>query len=687
MIRPEDVLKPTANRLAELLASDDGSRILRLLAQLGTTDSIPKTDSSQTALESVADGPDLLGNWERKVESGQVLFVRSRNSESKRLWADVELIGPKGSKRRIVLLGESVARGFFYDPLFNPAIALRNILQSASEDVEIVDLARIDLQLDPLLELIEKSLVLEPDAFVIFAGNNWSLSTRWNSNHSRAIAAILREGGDWGHLRTYFETQLRKRVNWFLQSVAAISQRNQIPFLFVLPEFNLVDWQDRFEGYSALLRKENLPFWFRAKEEAEIRLADGDFKGAASLAMEIIQLDHASTPVGLEILAKCKLSSRTTSEARRLLEMARDVDLPLPLPKSPRCYSVIQEVVRSKAEQLGIALVDLPRRFQEYLSGDLPDRRLFHDYCHLTAEGIQLAMAAAAERLILMTKKTAQPWLKLAKFECSLDPKVIATAHFLAAIHNANWGQGFDIVHFHCQKAVQSSSEIVGVMLLFVDFHLRRAPATFCSTFELMAKTEGSSAASFFIYTHNPRHEKCLRTQLLDSLAHVLKTSNPEIEKQVNQLLKTEHGVRSRKTDLLESFHGNASFSALETGWKNNLGYYQAYNKVSSFSFISEQPCCVELSLTYRVPEFASIERLISISLNDVPVQVVPACRHWRTEVFRLPSSTIREGINSITIHWPQPNWSWLDQTERIASQIEIDQCGSISGVWTSAYV
>src|SRR6185437_17005129 len=82
---------------------------------------------------------------------------------------------PKRSKWRVVLVGESVARGYLYDPQFNPASALQTLLvgQLGTGNVDVVDLAQSNQTLQELKVIIGKSLTLAPDVLVIFAGNNW----------------------------------------------------------------------------------------------------------------------------------------------------------------------------------------------------------------------------------------------------------------------------------------------------------------------------------------------------------------------------------------------------------------------------------------------------------------------------------------------------------------------------------
>src|SRR6185295_8397379 len=62
----------------------------------------------------------------------------------------------KSSKPRIVLVGESVARGFPYDPRFNCALALRKLLNLATgaDELEVIDLAQNGLTYAGLIDLL-----------------------------------------------------------------------------------------------------------------------------------------------------------------------------------------------------------------------------------------------------------------------------------------------------------------------------------------------------------------------------------------------------------------------------------------------------------------------------------------------------------------------------------------------------
>jgi hypothetical protein len=111
---------------------------------------------------------------------GKNCFVRDPKFKAEYIyWNKItNVIKEKNSKKkRVILFGESVARGWFYEPLHTPADVLEEIFHlHFSSDLEVVDLAVTSTTPKEIRALCEESLALSPDAFVIFAGNNWKQS-------------------------------------------------------------------------------------------------------------------------------------------------------------------------------------------------------------------------------------------------------------------------------------------------------------------------------------------------------------------------------------------------------------------------------------------------------------------------------------------------------------------------------
>ncbi|HEX4925140.1 MAG TPA: hypothetical protein VFV50_13690, partial [Bdellovibrionales bacterium] len=111
-----------------------------------------------------------IGIWTKSEVSGELKRDHARKMDWP-YWADVARIPRKAGRKRIAFVGESAARGYFFDPEYTPAAALEELT-----GYEVLDLARTDLRLSAFEELLSKLPALEPDAIVLYAGNNWQLS-------------------------------------------------------------------------------------------------------------------------------------------------------------------------------------------------------------------------------------------------------------------------------------------------------------------------------------------------------------------------------------------------------------------------------------------------------------------------------------------------------------------------------
>src|SRR5438045_2187437 len=150
--RPSPEFKRVTDEIARLAATRAGASLLRLIASL---------DSGRRSMKPalVTNTPGPIGIWHPKSENGNTEWIRAK-SDQRTLWANVDSIGPKTDRCRVLLIGESVARGFLYDPGLSCANVLQTIFDSAGTMVEVVDLARTDIQQHELLDLMHASTAL-----------------------------------------------------------------------------------------------------------------------------------------------------------------------------------------------------------------------------------------------------------------------------------------------------------------------------------------------------------------------------------------------------------------------------------------------------------------------------------------------------------------------------------------------
>lgn len=659
----DSVLKEMALATARHLAGSEGRQAVLLMQRLGlfgdgTGRETPPEEEKPTA--------HRIGIWAAKMEDGALSFERSsERSYDWNLWADIPRIPPKGTRKRVVLLGESVARGYFYDPQFTPARVLHDLLERADipGGVEIVDLAKNDLLADELSELLRASLMLAPEAFVIFAGNNWARApvALPDGIDRHLTATILRERGVAGlkaHIEANLSALVESRVR---EALGPLSQH--IPIILLVPEFNLGDWRLDGEADAPWLAGDRNERWWRCLQEAREHLSAGRIGEAEALAREVVELDGGTASSGLSLLAECCRLRGRWQEARELLEKARDAHSWDTTPQVPKALSVIQAGLRGGSG--GVSVIDLPRLFAEHLGGELPDRRLFLDYCHLTSDGIRLAMGAAAERLapLLGARGPAagEPLAAIAP-----DPEVEAEARIAAAIHCAHWGQPYDIVRHHCDKAIEASPKAKDAMFYYLDLQVRAAPGWVCESAERMAEL-GIRSLRRYVLTYN--QQKLFDEVLLNAIADALEAAGTPARAHLEQLRAQEQGLSAdRSIDLLDPLHRTSYADRNWLWWPGQ--YYRACSPVSRFPLVCDSAQPVALRLTCRRPGGKGPDGG-SVWINGALLQELPATAVWKTYDLQVPGGLLREGVNTVEIRWPLELNRGDEEIDRVALTLE----------------
>lgn len=665
--------KGMAGRLAQLFESEEGERVFRLITQLSGN----AAGSANEEVKNPGDtsGPLRVGTWEATNEAGGRAFVRVNTGELWHLWANVQKIPPKGSRRRVVLVGESVARGHLYDPHFTPAQALQQMMNVACgpAQIEVIDLARTDLLHYHLRELIAQALHLEPDALVIFAGNNWFPLNKTTEEQFLDMAYAFRDTGSWRGVRESCESFLISTIKQTLSMLGEISRERGIPIVFLLPEFNLADWITECDT-PPLLDNEQTEAWLRAKCEAEQLLKGDEWEKAEPLGNRLIQLDQGTTAAGPNILAEVSKKRGDHEATRKHLEAARDASVCLPFRQSPRCFSVIQQTIREEATAHGLHLIDLPREFTKHLNGEPADRRLFLDYCHVTLEGIRISMALAAETLLPLLKYPAKPYKELAGVELKVSANVIACAHFLAAVCNANWGQRMDVVRHHLRTALEADRGIANMMQLYLDFHIRRLPSSLCRSFDQLCQLP--NIAAIVAFYNDSIGEKFLNLKLVSAISDALEAAGIPTRSHMERLIIKEHGVENSAVNLVSTLYSTGSYARCVLDHRPE--FYKATARNTTFPLVCNKPEPLNFALTMKVPN-VSAEQTISLRLNGTPVAEIPASDRWTTTAFSAPAQLVQPGLNQVEIGWPLPVWSVEEQKERVAECLEAGEVVEIT--------
>ncbi len=640
-------MKSLADETARLLSG--GESAVLLMERLGLLS--PPDRRSPSAR------PGLVGIWEESPEGYRRAEVLR---DQWRLWADVPLIPPKGERKRLLLLGESVARGFLYDPDFNPASALAAAVPAVlGQPVEIVDLAKTDLTGPQLTALLGTAPALDPDVLVVFAGNNWLLA----DPRDRILeAAALREGGAAG-LKARREQRLATFVATLRRQLEELSAR--LPVVLVVPEINLLDW--RFDG------KADAPWlppgrnrrWLECQAAALAALASQRRDEAAALAREMVDLDGGTAASGWIVLADCARAAGDLTAARTALEKARDAHLWDLTQQTPRTVSVIQQALRDCALPGRISVVDLPSCFAAWQGGELPGGRLFLDYCHLSAEGIRVAMAATALRVAdLLDPGRTHPGIESLVDEIPPpSPEIEATAHFAAALQSSHEGQPAAFVSYLCQEALRRSPAIAPAMREFLEVRTRRAPTWASAAFERLAPRVPPFLQRYILLS-----PKLFEAVLLPAIADALETNGLPSLTFLDELRKDERGLTDRPRDLLDPYY---RVSLRDPDWLESSPYVRrAYSPTSRYPWVSRFPGEVAFELNCRRTG-ADGPGECEVRINGTPVTRLSLAPEWSTFHFSAPGNLVRSGVNWLEIDWPLDLPRGEEEIEHVAGEHE----------------
>ncbi|HKS09646.1 MAG TPA: hypothetical protein VJS13_08885 [Pyrinomonadaceae bacterium] len=673
MERPPESLKSFADRIAQAAASEEADQLVRLLRIAGLTGEIanrPKHYGSEDAPTSVrAAEPGvapsqsrLIGIWEKRTENGKTSFVRGLDTiDTWHFWANIGRIEPKGSKLRVLYIGESVARGYLYDPAYTPAMALQTMLeeQYGKDQVEVIDLARTNLSFE-IRELSLAALQLEPDIAVFFAGNNWDKKTSLPtfSDLANMNKAIETEG--MAGVKRVADEYIERTARTIVTDVLSEYKKAGIPVVWIIPEFNLYDWREPFTNAPYLSDDRNRD-WIFAMKEARKAFDDGDYTRAEQQAAKAVELDEGTTAAPYYILSECREKAGDIDGARKCLENARDAQSwDGSIMYIPKNYELAQRTLREQLPKYDVQVVDMPLVFKQYLNGGIPGNRMFVDYCHMTSEGIQIAMGHAASCVLRALKGIEQPWHTLIGEHTAPSPETESEASFLAAIHNAHRYQRFQMVRHFCARALQHSKHIAEIMLNYLELQVQHKAPLRMSEAELQIFNLGSPLIRHYLFRNN---DKRLDKVLLTSIVDALEEEGIPARERLEQLYREEHSTRVDETNLLHPFYIQSADQPHELEalcWPlarvdYDPRYYRAYWPESKFVFIGEQGNAVHLSMSARLSKYADDEGRITLDCNGKPQVEMNVTKEWTAWTITIPGDAIHDGVNEIEIHWPIP--------------------------------
>jgi hypothetical protein len=682
----DDARKHLARELAALLATPEGLRTARLLEAAG----LMNAPASNAEPRPLPKGPRPISIWSPREVDGNPAFVRPDPLPLGDHYAAPKILRPKRSELplRVCFFGESVAAGYLYAPHLTPAKVLEAQLRSVggADNFEVVDLARTNERLETLVETVQASLQINPDVLVLFVGNNWNLlETPGVSPYALSVPArqryalALREEGLRGPLRLA-EEELRRSAEGALDTIALIARTVGIPVVVLLPEVNLADWETRQP--PVCLPGDGTARWHSLFQDARERLDRKDFSGAAEAAREMLALDGGACPTTFRLLAQAAQGIGDSEEALRAAQAEVDASTyaNLCFLAAPQAGTLARDLLRDAARRHGFFPVDLPAVFTEHTGSLLPDRRLFLDYCHLTTEGMEVAMAAVAAEVLSLSGMIEEPveWRNLLSAP-AISAEAEATARLGAAVHTAHRllpvsGKGA-ILEYWLEAALDASPGIEEAMLDLVA--ARSAP---CPAVLTTAQQRNLASPYRLLLQHGWRWEH-LDADLIQAISNVLERRGRSAWVEIVRGLLEGHGLREEGADLSDPFY---LWEPLERFYPEVMTFEDLPRRGTLRSPWSETSFClivdgtrdVEIEPTVRLPlagsEPGNHWGTVRVTVNGVHAGSIEATERWTRTPLRIGHDHLRPGLNRLTLCWPSPPTSGDDPLRTALERLEM---------------
>lgn len=620
-------------RLAEILATPDGLRAFRLLQKLGLLALPPAQPSPAPPPRR----PEPISIWEPEGD----VWVRPDPLPLGDHYATRKVLKKKEAELplRVAFFGESVAAGYLYAPHVTPALVLEEQLRAAGGEgnFEVIDLARTNETLPSLAATVRASLQIQPDMLVLFVGNNWNLlETPEISPYAPSVRArqryaeALRQGIE-GPIRLA-EEELRQVAEGTFELIALIARTVGIPVIVVVPEANLADWETRQPVVR--LSGDGVARWHSLYRDGS--------------AEAMLELDGGTCPTTWRLLGRFQ----TEVDSARYATMG--------FLSAPQATTQARELLRELSNRHGFTLVDLREVLQP------PDRRFFLDYCHLTLEGIERAMAAVTAEVIRLSgmPATGEPLPPV-----RISPEAEATARLGAAIHSAHRLLSVrpkrEILEHWCRAALEASPGIESTMLDLLEARCSRVPAV------LTAAQQRNLASPYRLLLQHGWRWDHLDADLLEAIAAVLKRPIP-----VFPPLGVDLADPYYHWEPLERFYPEV----MDLEDLPRRGTYRSPWPVSSFCLIGTGDE-IELELTARLPEGGQGQ--VEAAVNGILIGTFPVGERWTKGSLR---ASIPSGLNRLTLRWPDPPPVEGDPFRPVIERLEIGLAADLHPVFGEVF-
>lgn len=638
----EEWKREIANDYAKLLFSDgtDINIINNYREKLGFSKHINAQESEKFEKQE-----EHIGIWKKTYIDGEEVFKRDYKYKNEyRYWADIDCIKHKKEKKRVLLLGESVASGFLYAPYLTPAKQLQKVLREYCniEDFEVIDLSRVSIRIEQLNELCKQCHYLLPDIIIFFAGNNFRKSLF--PLLSEEIRNIKLEFDNLDAVNIVLEKKMDMLIQNHMLLVKETVRKYNLPVLYIIPQTNLKDWRYIYNS--------NLTYWNGAKF-----LTPDEVNDITSINIDIMQSEEieklandfikqrATMQYGYKMLANLYEKEGRIKEAIYCYEHLRDTCWFTTNPP-PLITSFIRERLKYYANRYELDVIDLSEVLNDSNSV-VPGNEHFIDYCHLSEVGICALTAKIAKKI---GEYIGVSDIDLKEVKADISDEVRSKAHFFAAIHCAHCGQPKDLVSYHLHKALEYSDIVINYMKCYMDMATRKVPWEINKNYFYLISSQYS-------VTNQINDCRLMDISLVQVMEEILEEYGEYVKRKNDVLRIDEHAPqKGNSVNLLDTYYradNHINFISAKSWEKRKKAYISFRHINTKFYLIANPELDVVMKLTYRTPFHNTKEKSLKFSINRHMIINLPVSASWRNEQIEISSRYLNnDGINIIQIEW-----------------------------------
>jgi hypothetical protein len=566
---------------------------------------------------------------------------------------------------RIAFLGESVAAGMFHAPHLTPAQILSRLLNDdpPSKRFELLDLARPALTDRELVDSAAAALRQQPSLLVAFAGNNWvwsgfgpdlSRQAAGDLEECEAAAAALATRGVPG-LRALAERRQLEKAGRTLDDLAALARAAGVPLLWVVPEVNLPDIDVPHPVYW--LAGDGVRSWYRGLEHTRRRLAQGDPAAAARGAERLLALDGGACAESHGLLARAYHDLGRTEDAFAAWRAQADAtSWDLCFRRASGVNTTVLGALRDGCRRHAIPYVDLPQVFAEAAAPAAPGRCLFLDHCHLTVDGMILAMAAlapAVRRALEPAGATSLTWRDLLpKAHVEVPATVLGLARFQAALYNAN----LNYRHWPRIDELLAAALAASPLLRDAarDYLLARGAPCGARLAAACRRNQGSPVA----LDSHVWERGDLGGGILERLLALLERHRPAAARDIVATWIAHDPLPGDGRELAAPRHRPLHGMEWDDDEAQVPLLVRALAPASTFRFIADARGDLELACTARLPTTAGVPRggAVTVSVNGRRLGSFRLAPTWRCYTTTVDRHLLARGLNTVRLAWPMPS-------------------------------